>query len=433
MKIRKNVEHVIINKIKFKAKGTQKYFEMMFFNKNEKSPDLKNKLGDFNKYQYVKLSPRRYFCLQQSIFELAWVLFIKRETLSPGFRDKSANALMWIKKWLKFSYKYYKNNLKVLVSFILFKVNLCKYSSKLHLPFYGQLCMLVHKGYKIFDLKRGKVIKLFDNNVSKSIVFVEIELIKKISQIEFAPNIKKWNTEERWYEEDYIDGSLDAGKPLEPKLLVKTFFNNIAPCIERLFFFQAPFARNLLEYTNEITKNLSTTKWSINDLGSFKTSKIIDFIYSVINRLEKEKDCYLYLVFAHGDFCPENMIYTNQGLRIFDWEGAKYRSGLFDFYSYFFYGSALWGIAPEEQALEVKKVLPFIISKVTAKAPAIGQNLLDFEDVYRLIYYVERIYMLLERKKTDANVNIAKHILQYINAYNKYEELENDAKKIGCK
>ncbi len=388
-------------------------------------------MGNVNKYQYFKLSPRRYFCIQQNVLELAWVLFVKKETLRPLPRNNSTNTLLCIKTWFTCKFKYYRYNLKVLARLMLFKANLMEYGSVLELPFYGQLCMLVHKGYKIFDLKRGKVIKLFDNNVSTSIVSSEIELMKRVSSIEFATAINRWDVEEGWYEENFIAGSLEAGKPLEANLFIKNFFRHVAPCIERLLFFQPPLAKNLLEYANELTENLSTLELLINDLDSLETDKTMNFIYSIINRLRSEKNCDIYLVFSHGDFCPENMLKANRGLRIFDWEGAKHRSALFDFYSFLFYGPSMWNILPKTLEVEIGELLPFIFSKITIKAPRLVENLQRFKDVYRLVYYVERISMLLERKETDNNLEIGKYILQYIDAYNQYEELGN-SKRIAC-
>jgi hypothetical protein len=56
--------------------------------------------------------------------------------------------------------------------------------------------MAVHQGYKIFDFRKGIVAKVFDRDVNKNSVLKEIERLKIVSQIDFAPSLRRWDIEE---------------------------------------------------------------------------------------------------------------------------------------------------------------------------------------------------------------------------------------------
>jgi hypothetical protein len=152
-------------------------------------------------------------------------------------------------------------------------------------------------------------------------------------------------------------------------------------------------------------------------------NKIQSFLDSVIGRLRVEGNCDVQLVFTHGDFCPANMLNTRHGIRIIDWEGTKYRSALFDFYSYFFYRPVSMKIPVTQLVSEINEALPFVIASLAKKTPTIANSLRQFEKVYLWIYYIEEICQEVEREMTDKNLPMVEEILQYIEAFNRYEEI----------
>jgi len=74
-------------------------------------------------------------------------------------------------------------------------------------------------------------------------------------------------------------------------------------------------------------------------------------------------------------------------------------------------------------ASELNQALPFFISNLDKKASHISNSLIQLKNVYRWIYYVEQICKEVEREMTDKNLNILDDILEYIAAFNTYEEL----------
>ena len=301
--------------------------------------------------------------------------------------------------------------------------------SIVHLPLYGQLCIPVHRGYKIFNIRKRLVAKVFDSDVTSFSILNEIERLKKISLIDFAPTLKRWDIEKRWYEEEFVSGfSNEASqKRLDSSILLKKFYHDIAPCLDSLILLQNPITENSIEYINGTTRILEVSRLSRQDRTVTEYKKIKSFLDSMVQRLRGEGNCLVHLVFTHGDFCPANMVNTKDGLKILDWECAKYRSALFDFYTYFFYRPVSKKIPVGNLVSEIKEALPFVISMLAKNVPEIADSLRNMENVYRWIYYIEQVCSEMEREMTDKNLPILDYILDYIEAFNQYEEL------IACK
>ncbi len=295
----------------------------------------------------------------------------------------------------------------------------------IELPIYGQVCIPGHKGYKIIDFCRGIVTKLFNPDIDVSSISSEIEKLRKLSRIDFAPPIKRWNIKERWYVENYIDGTLDTPyiPPTSLELLNK-FYCDIMPCMDSLIFPYPQITKNVSEYLNEIIKNLEYGTLSNQGLAKWEIDKIKNFVNPIMKQLRNNASSFdFYFVCTHGDFCPSNMMNTKYGMRIIDWEETMYRSTLFDFYSYFFHRTVSRKLPIDEVVSDIKEALPIVISRFALKAPDISKSILTSEDVYRWLYYIERICMLIERMITDSSEKIMRYILWYIEAFTTYEKL----------
>ncbi|MDH3772120.1 MAG: aminoglycoside phosphotransferase family protein, partial [Nitrospirota bacterium] len=202
--------------------------------------------------------------------------------------------------------------------------------------------------------------------------------------------------------------------------------HDIMPRLDSLMLLQKPMTNNSIEYTKGIMEIIEVSGLSRRESTVREFNKIQSFLDSVLRRLRAEGNCDVQLVFTHGDFCPANMLNTRHGIRIIDWEGAKYRSALFDFYSYFFYRPVSRKVPVATLASELNEALPFFISNLDKKAPHISNNLIQLNNVYRWIYYIEQICKEVEREMTDKNLNILESILRYIEAFNRYEEIRAD-------
>jgi len=307
---------------------------------NQKTNENDMKFGKLKTFQYIKIENegRRYFCLQQNLMVLAWVLYFKRNALLPIVRSETKTlSLEFVVNWLRGKLGLVRQNFVLLVIFASYKYQFRRIDSVVRLPFYGQLCAPVHQGYKIFDLREGVVVKVFDDEVNVSTIVNEIEQLKNVSKLDFAPSIRRWSIEERWYEEDYVSGSLSSSyKPLDSTSLLKHFNDDLVQHLNSLILFQKPIAKNAIEYINDTIEILKVSRLSKQESSVREFNKIKSFLDSMVQRLRVEGSCLVQLVFTHGDFCPANMLITSSGIRVVDWEGATFRSALFDFYSYFF-------------------------------------------------------------------------------------------------
>lgn len=379
-------------------------------------------------FQYIDIGGegRRYFCVQQNPLLFAWLLYFKKDTLnlifSPWFKTSSQR---WNFGYCRDRCLLFLSTLKTSIIFIWRRHNLRPIDRVVELPLYGQICIPVHKGYKIFDLRRGVVAKVFDCDVHTSSILTEIKRLEKVSQIDFAPSIKRWSIEEKWYEEDYVSSTSNESsqRQLDSGIFLEKFQYEIMPRLISLMIWQNPMTENSLEYSQEIAENIEVSGLSRQDPSARELNKIQDFLDYVTGRLCEKGNCEIQLVFAHGDFCPANMLNTKHGIRIIDWESAKYRSALFDFYSYFFFRSGNMKIPVSQLVAEIKQALPFVITSLSKKMPTISKNLKQLEEVYRWIYYIEEMCRQVERETTDNNLNILEIILQYIEVFNQYEEI----------
>ena len=180
-------------------------------------------------YQYIKSRDQyRYFCLQQNPFMLFWLLFFTKNTILSANRNGFKKwSIRWIKREIREYYYYFRGNIFKLISFVKYKFRLQNSDSLVELPFYGQTCVLVNKGYKIFNLRRGVAIKVYRNDVDIPTITKELECLKNGSQFDFAPSIRRINIKERWYEEEYISGSKDySSNPRDSKTLLEKFYKD---------------------------------------------------------------------------------------------------------------------------------------------------------------------------------------------------------------
>jgi len=385
-------------------------------------------------FQYMQLEngTRRFLCLQQNIVVLIWILFFKKDTISTTKirSELKTNAPKFLVDCFPSSdlVSFFKNNVVALIKFVAYKYQLRKPKSPksiVGLPLYGQICVPVYKGYKIFDLRREVVIRLFDPDVSLHDISNEIEHMKIASRVSFAPSLRKWDLMKRWYEEDYVIGSVDSPRvsSMDSMAFLKSFFQDLAPHAINLIMLQSPLIKNAAQSVADLIQNIEDTRIGGQPLLNTDEAKIKDFLDRIVDSLQTKKDVPVFHVFTHGDFCPENILKTQQGMKLIDWECAKYRSALYDFYSYFFYRPCHKNLPIETLVFEINEALPFFISKISQELPELAGSISGYESLYRKIYYLERLGYLAEREMTDKKPGIRDLIFRNIEAFDSYEQL----------
>jgi hypothetical protein len=81
------------------------------------------------------------------------------------------------------------------------------------------------------------VVKIFKDDVDMASIRSEIERVRNVGQYDFAPSVRRWDIEARWYEEDYVNGSLITSSDM--KTYAKNYYQYAAPCIESMIFCEA--------------------------------------------------------------------------------------------------------------------------------------------------------------------------------------------------
>lgn len=103
---------------------------------------------------------------------------------------------------------------------------------------------------------------------------------------------------------------------------------------------------------------------------------------------------------------------------VIDWESAGRRSTLFDLYNYFF-TEIYYGRATTNLISEINEAISSLQSRLASKAPDIARTLPPLGQMYRRLYYFERVLMLLERELSGERLDV---ILRSIQVFNRYEE-----------
>jgi hypothetical protein len=351
-------------------------------------------------YQYVKIG-RPYLCLQQNPVVLAWFLCFQNKSLrlsSLGFSRKKA--------------------LKAVKTFVRHQLRLRSNASTLELPVYGNLCLPVHRGYKVFNFRRKTVVRIFAPEVDTATVESEIESVRKAGLLDFAPNVRRWNIKDRWYEEDFVIGYRGSLISKSEPAALSEYHQDIAPCIERMILLQAPLSMNLGEYVKKTIEALEDNRLSKQELDVRKVNTIKSFVESMTERLYLEGDCQVDLVFSHGDFSLVNILRTRDGIMVIDWESAGRRNTLFDLYNYFF-TELYYERATTNLVSEINEAISSLQSLLALEAPDIARTLPSLAPMYRRLYYFERVFMLLERELSNKQLDV---ILRSIEVFNRYEE-----------
>jgi hypothetical protein len=255
--------------------------------------------------------------------------------------------------------------------------------------------------------------------VDSATVSNEIESVRKASLLDFAPGILTSNSSERWYEEDFVDGRPFYSNPrAETDVFFEIYHRDILPCLEKMILLQPPQIVEIQGYVSRLQSIVAVRKNSVAKENSQSIRSITGFIELMIARICQKSNRRIPLVFSHGDFSLVNILKTENGIKVIDWEGASNRNPLYDLYNYFltesYYKRTTKSLLPE-----ISEAIRSLHSRVVTKSPEVASSLGSFSDVYRWLYYLERVCMLLER---DLNAKILEVVSRSIEVFYANEE-----------
>jgi len=149
-------------------------------------------------YRYVRIdrygTKFRYFPLQQNPLSVAWLLYWYGEPL--GFSRHGLRRALSDSKRL----------FEIIVTLLYYRLFAPCPDDVIVLPVSGDLSLKVQRGYKVFDLHRKVVVKVFRSEFDLAKIQQEIAWIQRVEAYGLAPTLRRWNDEERWYEEEYVNG-----------------------------------------------------------------------------------------------------------------------------------------------------------------------------------------------------------------------------------
>ena len=343
------------------------------------------------KYRYINID-RKFYCQQQSLVKLTGLLLFGRKSC-PDFV-----------------------NWKLLLRLFLNRMRIRRYPAELELSVFGSWCLRVRCGYKVMDPYTGVATKLFNDDVDDAQIRKEIEQHRYIGQYDFAPSIKSWNAEERWYQEDYLSGkSSYYFSPESSREFMRIYYEDVAPCLVELMDFgehnRTTIKDRIKAMDPEIRKEFSV----LDDENPEIADSIREFYNYVTRELYAHGDEEIYLVFVHGDFHLFNMFKTASGLKLIDWEGVGEQSLMYDFYNYFF--SHLWVRRGRGSLVnEVTDAVRDIAERLQETNAELALSLSDKSNLYRMLYYFERIHATCTIFKSNPECFLA-----WVNVYRTFE------------
>lgn len=373
------------------------------------------------KYQYIsagnkKLAGKKiYICLQQSSLRLAWSIY-HQDIL---FEHEGIVKKIWFSLFL--AGRIIKN-----------KLYFSRHQKLIELPFYGNLCFRVHRGYKVFDFHKNRTTKIFLEKVDAKTIDSEIQLVRKASTYNCAPKILAFSLQDKWYQEDYF---------AEPNINIlrnnsfnkEEFYAYVLPCLQNLILSEKSKTIDLGNYLDEkrrvFLEHTSIDKKIAAQNKSFtsKLHRMQDFVDLHIKKLKAYREKEIYLVPSHGDFTERHVVKRYNDPKLIDWELLAFRSILYDFYTLFFDSifhrkmkfSDHRGLDNTDLNFfaQMNEKVRDLESLLQEHNPEFKNQLSHLSQVYRWLYYIEKLSTFTGLSEQNLEL-----WLRLIDTFNFYEE-----------
>lgn len=361
-------------------------------------------------YRYIGIG-RHYFCLEQNLILLAWMLISGRGLLRLAALRVSASDV-----------------LKAMIKIALYRLGANRRVRTLELPFFGNVCREVHGGHKLFNFRRGSVTKRFSPQLAQDEVEREIVATAARGRLNFSPNVIRYSLDRRWYEEDYIPGEpgwLFYGADNEA--FWRRFHGDIVPFLEQILRIEPLVSVRLGAYVDDVTSRLRAALERL-ECAPDMAALVLKFAAEYLeDDLRAAADEVVLTAFSHGDFLSGNILKTRDRSIVIDWESEDRRSILFDFYSFLF-GELHKGRAAIMPRQEIDSALRALESNLTRKIPE-APDIKALADIYRKLFYLERLLMLAERDQPDKP--FPRVVVRTIEVFSQYEAKPADRIAVG--
>jgi len=292
-------------------------------------------------------------------------------------------------------------------------------SERISLPKNGDICIRVHRGFKLFDFHAKTVTRFFHPDVVDELVIAEITAAETAANLLFAPKVLRADRKERFYTEEYVRGDLGYATSAGRRgTFIPEHNEEIVSCLRDLLLLKPRRSVPLSTHLNSIMETLPLQRMCDSGVVDEKIEEIRQFMEE-ITASAMAVDHPVDLVFSHGDFSLVNFIETPTGLCVIDWEGAAYRTVLFDLHNLFM-TELYYKRARDSVVSEVNQMIDALASKLQDDGSRAAKSLLSSRETLRKTYYAERISMLLSRELSNHLIGV---VLRSILVFRDYETM----------
>ncbi|MEA3412352.1 MAG: phosphotransferase [Pseudomonadota bacterium] len=294
---------------------------------------------------------------------------------------------------------------------------------KVVLPVVGDYCIPVHKGYKVFDLARGSVFKLFEDDGSEQAFRAELVQAVRAGQLDFAPAVRSADEDRFWYEEEYVRGTIGHFlPPTQRRALLVDRTDEFVACLGAVAAAANGGAISRERYTHQTARYLRGRCNTVRRESPEAAAAIEEWTDANVAPIYEGGDANLALVFSHGDFSLKNIVIdVGDRIRVIDWEHAAPRSVYHDFCNLFVTEVYYQRAAGEPWFMDSVPDAALRLETVLRESDRHCGRLFGEEGrVLRHVYYLERMRMLLERRIDGNHIKV---IQRSIEAFQEFEAL----------
>ena len=185
-----------------------------------------------------------------------------------------------------------------------------------------------------------------------------------------------------------------------------------------MILWQQPQAIGIETYANQLAKTIVKRQPIVAGIDQCKAEQLVEFTDTNVKCNLKDAIGNISLVYSHGDFSLVNILNTANGIKVIDWENGAKRNPLYDLYNYFLTES-YYERTTVKMVTEINAGIMSVQERLAKSSPEIAATLATSADIYRWLYYLERLKVLVQRDMSRHNLAV---IMRSIDVFTEYEQ-----------
>ena len=286
------------------------------------------------------------------------------------------------------------------------------------MPAFGHIGMQVHRGVKLFDLRRREVTKVFTSHDSAELAEQEISASKTASKLSAAPRFLRADVDLNWFSEEYICGEHGSAVVAKHSSDFLKYYAEVEKCLLELALSVPPKTVRMRDHVEGLIEPNFAERWLAAGIDAADVSLVSTYIEKLQQwLLDQAGDENIALVLSHGDFSMVNAILTDGGLRFVDWEGVALRSAPGDALNFAF-TEAFYERVTDQFVSETQGVFEHYRKAFRARFPDLTEAVSQSDEIAQRLYYLERIRVMLDR---DVTPNLGHVVTRSISLFQDFD------------